>query len=91
MRSCPCPKRLKADADAGVCRISKQRNVAGGPAPIGMSDILDSPLVALIEPGGRRFSFQRCEGSWNLLQPECVIPSEGHAWSYLKPVVGATQ
>lgn len=41
---------------------------------IGVPDLLDSPLVALVEPGYGVFSVARVHG--NLLQPECVIPSE---------------
>ncbi|MFI5386920.1 MAG: tRNA pseudouridine(55) synthase TruB [Fimbriimonadales bacterium] len=41
---------------------------------IGMPDIIDAPLVALIGPENGVFSVARVHG--NLLQPECVIPSE---------------
>jgi tRNA pseudouridine55 synthase len=41
---------------------------------IGIPEIIDSPLVGLLEPGGELFSVARVHG--NLLQPECVIPSE---------------
>ncbi len=42
--------------------------------PIGLSEPPDHSLAALIEPGGNVFSVARVIG--NLLQPECVIPSE---------------
>jgi tRNA pseudouridine55 synthase len=41
---------------------------------IGVPEIIESPLVGLIEPGVGLFSVARVHG--NLLQPECVIPSE---------------
>jgi tRNA pseudouridine55 synthase len=41
---------------------------------IGIPEIIESPLVGLLEPGGGLFSVARVHG--NLLQPECVIPSE---------------
>jgi tRNA pseudouridine55 synthase len=41
---------------------------------IGVPDILDAQLVALVEQGHGVFSVARVHG--NLLQPECVIPSE---------------
>lgn len=41
---------------------------------IGLPEMLNSPLVALIEPGYGVYSVARVHG--NLLQPECVIPSE---------------
>lgn len=42
--------------------------------PIGRAEELEDRLVALIEPRGEVFSVARVTG--NLLQPECVIPSE---------------
>lgn len=58
-----------------MLRLSPEQtaNVREG-RQIGTPDILDSPLVALIEPGQGVFSVARVHG--NLLQPECVIPSE---------------
>ena len=41
---------------------------------IGVAEIPNAQLVALLEPGGDVFSVARVHG--NLLQPECVIPSE---------------
>jgi tRNA pseudouridine55 synthase len=41
---------------------------------IGVPEIPNAPLVALVEPGSDVFSVARVHG--NLLQPECVIPSE---------------
>lgn len=41
---------------------------------IGWPQILDTALVALVEPGNAVFSVARVHG--NLLQPECVIPIE---------------
>jgi len=42
--------------------------------PIGVAEIPDARSVALVEPGYGVFSVARVHG--NLLQPECVIPSE---------------
>jgi len=41
---------------------------------IGVPELIDAQLVALVEPGHGVFSVARVHG--NLLQPECVIPSE---------------
>lgn len=41
---------------------------------IGLAEIIEAPLVALIDPEGGVFSVARVHG--NLLQPECVIPRE---------------
>jgi hypothetical protein len=41
---------------------------------IGISELIEAQLVALVEPGQGVFSVARVHG--NLLQPECVIPSE---------------
>jgi tRNA pseudouridine55 synthase len=41
---------------------------------IGVPELIESPLVGLLEPGAGLFSVARVHG--NLLQPECVIPSE---------------
>ena len=41
---------------------------------IGVADLMEVPLVGLVEPGYGVFSVARVHG--NLLQPECVIPSE---------------
>jgi len=42
--------------------------------PIGLSEPPASPLAALLDPAGSVFSVAKVTG--NLLQPECVIPSE---------------
>ncbi|HVT14034.1 MAG TPA: tRNA pseudouridine(55) synthase TruB [Fimbriimonadaceae bacterium] len=56
-----------------VTSEQQTQNVREG-RQIGLLEMLDSPLVALIEPGNGVFSVARVHG--NLLQPECVIPSE---------------
>jgi tRNA pseudouridine55 synthase len=53
--------------------LQQVQNVREG-RQIGVSEIIESPLVALIEPETGVFSVARVHG--NLLQPECVIPSE---------------
>lgn len=41
---------------------------------VGIPDLIEGPLAALVEPGEGVFSVARVHG--NLLQPECVIPIE---------------
>lgn len=81
--ACPLPEaapdRLlplsKALPPMPLIELTEQQtlNVREG-RQIGVPEIPDAPLVALVEPGKDVFSVARVYG--NLLQPECVIPSE---------------
>ncbi len=65
----------EALAPMPMVRLSDQQahNVREG-RQVGWPELIDAPLVALIEPENGVFSVARVHG--NLLQPECVIPSE---------------
>lgn len=76
------PERLVPLAEAlrpmPMIELTEQQtaNVREG-RQIGVPEIPNASLVALIEPSGAVFSIARVHG--NLLQPECVIPSEALA------------